>query len=244
MTDVRNAFGQPVGRPLPSWSARPAPPATPMVGRTCRVEPLDVAGHAADLFAALSPVPADWTYMSGDPPADLAVYRDRLALMATGADPLFHAIVDAGTGRACGLAAFMRIDRANGTIEIGHIQFGPAMRRSAIGSEALALMMRRAFDGLGYRRLEWKCDALNAPSRAAALRLGFTFEGIFRQAIVTKGRNRDTAWFAIVDCDWPALRQAFDAWLAPANFDAAGRQKRTLGAFRGDPTPAGRSARE
>ena len=231
MTTIDNAYGQPVGRPLPAWRERPQPPSTPMTGRSCRIEPLSPADHAAALFAALAPFPEDWTYLSTEAPADAAAYRHRLDALAGGADPLFHAIVDVG-GEACGIAAFMRIDRANGTIEVGHIQFGRAMRRSVTGTEALALMMRRAFDELGYRRLEWKCDALNAPSRAAALRLGFTFEGLFRQAIVTKGRNRDTAWYAITDGEWPALRAAFDVWLEPANFDAAGHQRRPLVWFR------------
>ena len=145
---------------------------------------------------------------------------------------MFHAIIDRETGKAVGVASFMRMDPANGVIEVGHIHYAPVMRRTPAGTEAMFLMMRRAFDELGYRRYEWKCDSLNAPSRRAAERYGFTFEGIFRQAVIYKKRNRDTAWFAIIDRDWPAIKRAFEQWLDPANFDASGRQKRQLADFR------------
>jgi RimJ/RimL family protein N-acetyltransferase len=144
-----------------------------------------------------------------------------------GDDPLFFAIVDAKTGRAVGLASYLRIDPRVGSIEVGHLRFSSLLQRTPAATEAMALMMRRAFE-LGYRRYEWKCDALNAPSRAAAERLGFEFEGIFRQARLNKGRNRDTAWFSILDREWPALRPAFERWLDPANFDANGKQRARL----------------
>jgi len=138
-------------------------------------------------------------------------------------------VIDAATGRPLGLASYLRIEPAVGVIEVGHIHYAPALQRSVAATEAMALMMCRVFDELGYRRYEWKCDALNAPSRRAAERLGFRFEGVFRQATITKGRNRDTAWYAIIDRDWPDIRTAFERWLDPANFDGDGRQRRRLG---------------
>lgn len=225
---------RPVGAPVPGWTARPRPPRTPMEGRFCRVAPLDVARHAADLHAAnvLDATGANWTYLAAGPPADFAAYRAWLEQAAAGDDPLFHAIIDTATGKAVGVATYMRIDPANGVIEVGNINFSPLLQRHPAATEAMALMMGRVFNELGYRRYEWKCDNLNAPSRAAALRLGFRFEGVFRQALVYKGRNRDTAWFSVIDGEWPALRQAFAAWLDPANFDAAGRQRTSLAALR------------
>ncbi|KAB1074364.1 GNAT family N-acetyltransferase [Methylobacterium planeticum] len=228
-----NAAGQPIGPALPGWTPRPRPPRASMQGRLCRIVPLDPDRHAADLYAALSPDPARWTYLPAEPPASAAAYRDRLAGIAASTDPLHHAILDAAGDRALGLAAYLRIEPAHGVIEVGHIHFGPDLAGRAAGTEAMALMMARAFDELGYRRYEWKCDSLNAPSRAAALRYGFTHEGVFRHAVVTKGRSRDTAWFSVTDAEWPRLRQAFAAWLDPGNFDAAGRQRRSLPEFRG-----------
>lgn len=234
MSARQNTFGQPIGPDLPDWSPRPLPPRAPMCGRTCRVEPLDAERHAADLFSAFSAAPdrRSWTYLGGILPETQAAYRAELNGMAAGADPLFHAIVDAQTGRAVGLASYLRIDPANGVIEVGHLHFSPALAQRPAATEAMALMMARAFDELGYRRYEWKCDALNAPSRAAALRYGFSFEGIFRNAVVVKGRSRDTAWFSVTDAEWPGVRAAFAAWLAPANFDAEGRQRRALADLR------------
>jgi RimJ/RimL family protein N-acetyltransferase len=219
-----------VGKPLPGWTARPLPPRTPMVGRLCRLEMLDPARHADDLWAAngLDTESRNWTYLFVGPFASFADYRAWLEKVAAASDPLFHAIIDLKTGKAVGVATFMRIDPAHGVIEVGNINYSPLLQRTPAATEAMYLMMRRAFDELGYRRYEWKCDSLNAPSRAAALRLGFQFEGIFRQAAVNKGRNRDTAWYSIVDSEWPALKRVFEVWLAPENFDAAGRQKRQL----------------
>jgi RimJ/RimL family protein N-acetyltransferase len=161
-------------------------------------------------------------------------YRRWLVAMTESNDPLFYAIVDNASGKAVGVAAYMRIDPANGVIEVGHLNFSPALQRTAAATEAMYLMMRRAFDELGYRRYEWKCDSLNAPSRSAAERLGFHYEGLFRQAIIYKNRSRDTAWFSIIDSEWPARKTAFERWLAPENFDAAGRQGRPLVEFMRD----------
>lgn len=173
-----------------------------------------------------------WTYLSVGPFASEATYLGWLKTVAPSEDPLFYAIVDRARGQAAGLASYLRIDPPNGVIEVGHLQFSPLMQRTPVATEAMYLMMRRAFEELGYRRYEWKCDALNAPSRAAALRYGFRFEGIFRQAVVYKGRSRDTAWFSILDREWPAIKDAFERWLDPANFDAEGHQRARLADLR------------
>lgn len=200
-----------------------------MTGRWCRVEPLDIDAHAADLHDANREGDGrNWTYLTSDPFDELDAYRAWLTKMSAADDPFFHAIVDNATNKAVGLAAFLRIDPANGVIEVGHINYSPRLQRTVAATEAMYLMMRRVFDELGYRRYEWKCDSLNAPSRAAAARLGFTYEGTFRQALVYKGRNRDSAWFSIVDSEWPALRESFERWLDPANFDEQGRQRTSL----------------
>jgi RimJ/RimL family protein N-acetyltransferase len=225
MTEHLDAYGRPVGFSVPDWTPRPRPPRTPMVGRHCRVEPLNVARHADALDAVFrAGDPGNWTYLGAEPFASPAAFRAYLERLAPLEDPLAHTILDAA-GQPVGMASFMRIDPANGVIEVGSINLSERLKRTPAATEAMFLMLRRAFDELGYRRYEWKCDSLNAPSRAAALRYGFTFEGIFRQAIVYKGRNRDTAWFAIIDRDWPKIRRAFETWLAPDNFDAAGVQR-------------------
>lgn len=230
MTQNVNSAGQPIGSALPDWVPRPRPPRTPMIGRYTVLEPISVEKHANSLFAAYMAAPdaSDWTYLSAERPEHEQPFRTYLTKLAASDDPLHHAIIDAATGRALGTAALMRIDAANGVIEVGFITFSPELKRTRIGTEAMYLMMRRAFDELGYRRYEWKCDSLNAPSRTAALRYGFTFEGIFRQAMVYKGRSRDTAWYSIVDDEWPRIKAGFERWLDPANFDADGRQRRRL----------------
>ncbi len=230
-----NTFDQPVGFPVPGWTARRLPPRTAMVGRYCRLEPVSVEAHAADLFAAYSEAPDGraWTYLPAEWPADPAAFRGYLAKAAADTERLHHAIVDLATGRAAGTAALMRADPANGAIEVGYIVYSPRLQRTPAGTEAMYLLMRRAFDELGYRRYEWKCDSLNAASRAAAARYGFRFEGVFRQAVVYKGRNRDTAWFSIIDTEWPAVRAAFEQWLAAENFAPDGNQRRSLAAIRG-----------
>jgi RimJ/RimL family protein N-acetyltransferase len=233
MTERTNELGQPIGFAVNGWTPRPPPPRTAMTGRTCRVEPLDPERHVPDLFAAnqAAETAADWTYMAYGPFDTLEDYCAWMERDCTGDDPLFHAVVDAASGRAVGVASYLRITPAVGVIEVGHIHYAPALQRTPAATEAMVLMMARVFDELGYRRYEWKCDALNARSRRAAARLGFRFEGVFRQATLYKGRNRDTAWFAVIDRDWPALKQAFERWLDPANFDADGRQRESLSAL-------------
>jgi RimJ/RimL family protein N-acetyltransferase len=229
---LRNRFDQPIGLAAPDWTPRAMPPATPMVGQYCRVEPVDLSRHGAELFDA-NMDDADgknWTYLFNDFPAEREGYLAWLTAHAAKADPMPHAIIDLATGRAVGLASFMRIDTANGVIEVGHINYTPRLQRRRAATEAMYLMMKRVFDELGYRRYEWKCDALNAPSRAAARRYGFRFEGVFRKAVMYKGRARDTAWFSITDTEWPAVRDAFERWLATDNFDAAGQQRSSLAA--------------
>jgi RimJ/RimL family protein N-acetyltransferase len=235
MTDAprRNALGQPIGPELPDWRPPQRPQQQPLVGRCCTVEPLDMAKHARDLFEANSLDRANrmWTYLFSGPYASFEEYERWLAERAAGTDPLFRAFVNRATGRAQGVGAFMRIDPAMGSIEVGHIAMSPLLLRSPAATEAMYLMMRHAFE-LGYRRYEWKCDSLNEKSRRAAERLGFTYEGLFRQAIVYKGRSRDTAWYSIIDSEWPRVREAFERWLDPGNFDAAGRQRASLAQIR------------
>lgn len=234
MTQHMNHLGQPIGPPLPGWRKRPRPPRTAIEGRFCRVEPIDPERHAAELHAANrhDKDGRNWTYLGAGPFERLEDYRRWIDEACRGDDPLFHAVIDNATGRAAGLAAYLRIDPEMGVIEVGHINHSPLLQRRPGATEAMYLMMRRVFDELGYRRYEWKCDSLNAPSREAAGRLGFRFEGIFRQATVYKGRSRDTAWFSIIDSEWPALRRAFERWLAPENFDAAGQQRQRLAELR------------
>jgi RimJ/RimL family protein N-acetyltransferase len=229
MTLEVNALGQTVGLKVNGWTPPPRPPLEQMIGRTCRVEPLDPARHAVDLYAAhaLDTDGRNWTYLPYGPFATLDEYRAWLTSVAGKDDPLFHTIVDLSSGKAVGIASYLRIDPAAGSIEVGHISYSPLLQRSVAGTEAMYLMMRRAFE-LGYRRYEWKCNALNGPSRGAAQRLGLSYEGIFRQARVDKGRNRDTAWYAAIDSEWPTLDRAFRQWLDPANFDAQGRQRTSL----------------
>jgi RimJ/RimL family protein N-acetyltransferase len=225
-----NHLGQPVGDPVPGWTPRERPPRTPMIGRLCRVEPVDIARHAADLHDANldDKDGRNWTYFGFGPFETLDSYRAWLTERAALEDPLLHAIVETKTGKATGVAAFMRIDPPNGVIEVGHVNYSPRLQRTAAATESMYLMMRRAFDELGYRRYEWKCDNLNAASRRAAARLGFTFEGIFRQATTYRGRNRDTAWFSILDSEWAARKAALEEWLHPDNFDERGMQRRPL----------------
>ncbi len=200
-----------------------------MTGRYCRIEPLEPARHAADLHEAnsIDPLESAWTYLPYGPFETAGAYIEWINAFCLGDDPMFHAIVDLETDKATGIASFMRIDPANGSIEVGHINYSPSLQKTRAATEAMYLMMKRAFE-LGYRRYEWKCDALNAPSRAAAKRLGLSYEGIFRQATVYKGHNRDTAWYAPVDAGWNELEVAFLAWLDPGNFDETGRQRLRL----------------
>ena len=232
MTVRTNAQGQPIGDPLPDWTGAQAPAKITMQGRFCTLVPLDT-GHGPDLFTAYS---ADttgtlWTYLSVGPFTDFNAFADWMDFAVNSRDPLFFAIIDERTGKPVGVASYLRIQPEIGVIEVGYIAFSPLLQRQPAATEAMFLMMRHAFDVLGYRRYEWKCDALNAPSRRAAERLGFVFEGIFRQAMVYKGRNRDTAWFSILDRDWPRIGAALRDWLDPENFDESGNQRKSLSAF-------------
>ena len=234
MADHRNHLDQPVGAPAPGWSARPRPPRTAMAGPFCTVAPLDPERHAAQLFAAYAEDREGrmWTYLPRGPYASLDEYRSWAEAACRVDDPLVHTIIDNAAGAPVGTASYLRIEPAIGVIEIGSITYSPSLQRRPAATEAMYLMMRRVFDELGYRRYEWKCDSLNQPSREAALRLGFRYEGLFRQATMTRGRNRDTAWFSVIDSEWPALRAAFEGWLDPANFAADASQRRSLASFR------------
>jgi RimJ/RimL family protein N-acetyltransferase len=206
-----------------------------MLGRYCRLEHVNAQRHEAELFAAYMEAPdgRDWTYLFSERPENAADFRAYLAKLEKSEDPLHFTIVDTEAGKCVGTAALMRIEPTHGVIEVGSITFAPRLKKTRAATESMYLMMRRAFDELGYRRYEWKCDSLNAPSRAAAARYGFTFEGIFRKAVVYKGRSRDTAWFSITADEWPRVRAAFEAWLDPVNFDNEGNQKRRLADLRG-----------
>lgn len=231
---TKNDLGQPIGDPLPDgWSPPPAPPKQAIDGDKVALEPMNVERHAADLFAAnqLDEAGAGWTYLANGPFDTLEAFQDWMRATCLGDDPQFYAFIEKASGKAVGLAAYLRIQPGVGCIEVGHIRLSPLMQRTTIATEAMYLMMRNAFD-LGYRRYEWKCDSLNAPSRAAAERFGFAYEGLFRKATHYRGRNRDTAWFSIIDDEWPDRRQAFEAWLDASNFDGDGRQKKRLQDFR------------
>lgn len=234
MQHETNHLGQPVGLALPDWQPPSRPPRHTLEGSYCRLEPLDSERHAEALFAAngLDDEGRNWTYLPYGPFVKLAAYRAWVAQVCGDRDPLFFAIVEQATGLAAGVASYLRINPASGSIEVGHINYSPLLQRTRAATEAMYLMMEQAF-ALGYRRYEWKCNALNAASREAALRLGFSYEGLFRQATVVKGRNRDTTWYAAIDQEWPALQAAFLQWLDPANFDDRGRQRVSLSALTG-----------
>lgn len=228
------ANAQPVGEPTDFKGAVRPDPGTSLTGARVTLRPLDVDGDAGHLYTAThapSGDPKIWTYLYDGPYPSVAAYSEDLRRQAQSSDPLFFTIVRDGI--PSGICSYLAIVPEHGTIEIGNIWFAPALQRSAAATEAIFLLARHAFDELGYRRLEWKCNALNAPSRNAAQRFGFRFEGIFAQHRVVKGHNRDTAWFSITDKRWPQLREAFEHWLAPENFDAGGIQRRSLGEFTG-----------
>lgn len=227
-----NEYNQPIGSNLPTWQVPEAPRKQVLTGEYCRLEPIDPARHAVPLIAAYhagDDAPS-WTYLAYGPFASAVAYATWIRDNALTGDPLFYAIVVRDSDEPLGVASYLRIQPAHGTLEIGHIHYADALQQTRAATEAIVLMMKHAFE-LGYRRIEWKCDALNAPSRRAAVRLGFVFEGIFRQATVYKQRNRDTAWYSIIDSDWPRLKTCFQAWLDPENFDAAGRQRQKLSAL-------------
>ncbi len=218
---------------LAGWRAPPRPSRVTLDGRYCRIEPIDASRHGAALHEAYAADTAGalWTWLSYGPFPDAGTYGAWLAGKQSADDPLFFAFVDRGSGRPNGAGALMRIDAPNGSIEVGNLAYAPALQRTAAATEAMYLLMRHVFE-LGYRRYEWKCDARNLPSRRAAERLGFRYEGTFLQHMVYKGRSRDTAWYSIVDGEWSRVRAGFEAWLDATNFDAGGRQRRTLGQCR------------
>lgn len=223
-----NETNQPVGAVVPDWKSPPHPGRETLEGHFCRLEPLDT-GHAESLYAAnaLDVERRNWTYLPYGPYDTLGDFHTWIEQNCCGSDPLFYAIVDLERREAVGVASYLRVSPSSGSIEVGHINYSPLLQRTPAATEAMYLMMARAFD-LGYRRYEWKCNALNIPSRTAAQRLGFSFEGVFRQATIVKGRNRDTAWYSAIDREWPALKEAFRQWLSPSNFDEHGRQKTRL----------------
>jgi RimJ/RimL family protein N-acetyltransferase len=222
-------LGQPIGFPLADWKPPPLPPRETMEGRYCRLVPLDPDTHAADLFEAQSTDTdgRNWTYMAYGPFRSRADYREWMQATCLGNDPLFFAICQQPSGKPVGVASYLRIAPAHGSIEVGHLLYAPVLQKTPAATEAMYLMMKTAFE-LGYRRYEWKCNALNAASRAAAQRLGLSFEGIFRQAAVHKGRSRDTAWYAAIDSEWPRIGAALQTWLDPSNFAADGKQRSRL----------------
>lgn len=234
MNDLLNELGQPIGFPVGDWKGAVAPSPVSLQGRYCSVETVSDDRYCSDLFAAYAAdkTGRNWTYLPYGPfrfEQDFRLWFDAACLEQ---DPMFHAIVDLQTGRAVGLASYLRINPDAGSIEVGHIHFSPLIQQRAIATEAMYLMMRQVFERLNYRRYEWKCDALNLPSRQAALRLGFQYEGIFRQAVTYKGRNRDTAWYSVLDKEWPALSSSFEQWLHTDNFDQNGLQRESLSTFR------------
>ena len=218
---------------LTDWKPCPLPQRVPLEGAWCRLEPLEAARHGDQLFEASMAPGADarFRYLF-ESPCERVEFDRWLARAAAADDPLAFAVIDRASGRCEGRQTLMRITPDHGVIEIGSILWGPAISRTRVATEALYLFARYAFETLGYRRFEWKCNSLNAPSIRAAGRFGFRYEGQFRQHMVIKGANRDTHWFSMLDTEWPALRAAFDRWLAPENFDAQGRQRATLESFR------------
>jgi len=221
-----------LGRPVSGWTPPPRPGPAVIEGRHARLIRLVADDNAAALHRANSVDDAMWDYLPYGPFASASAHHRWVREQASGADPMFYAIHSHATGRPGGVASFLRIAPEAGSIEVGHIALSAELQRTIAATEAIYLMMGWAFQA-GYRRFEWKCNALNLPSRHAAQRLGLSFEGVFRQAGVNKGRNRDTAWFAAIDGEWPALQAAFEAWLAPSNFDAGGRQRERLGGLTG-----------
>lgn len=230
MSEYKSELGLPIGFPIENWSPCPLPPRSTMEGKYCRVEILDADKHAEDLYSAyMKDIEGRiWTYLAYGPFDQFEEYLAWMKKTCLGNDPLFHAIIDLKTNKAIGVASFLRIEPNVGVIEVGHINYSPLLQKTPIATEAMFLMMRRVFDELGYRRYEWKCDSLNARSRKAAVRLGFMYEGIFRQATIYKARNRDTAWYSIIDREWPEMKKAFEEWLDAENFDANDQQKKSL----------------
>ena len=228
-TTSTTAASQPLGCALPHWQPRPLPERRGFQGLYSRIEPLDPVRHGDQLYSALcnESGAAAWTYLPANPPVDRNEWRSRLENYAAGRDPLFFTLFEE-SGHAAGICAYLRIAAEHGSIEIGHIHLSPQLQQTRTATEIQYLLMRHAFDDLGYRRYEWKCDSCNAASRRAALRFGFNFEAVFCQHMIVKGRNRDTAWYAMLDTEWPSHKAAFERWLSPDNFDSEGHQKARL----------------
>lgn len=230
MTERINEHGQPVGAPLDSWGGAARPGHKAMQGAYAKLVSLDPLTHTQDLFKAFREDRdgAIWTYNVNGPYNTAGGLQDWISRVSGSDDQPFFAVVDQKDNKAKGVASFLRIQPQHGVIEIGSITFAPGLQRTRVATEAIFLMMQRALGELGYRRLEWKCDALNAPSRRAAERFGFTYDGLFEQAVIYKGRNRDTAWYSLLDKDWAPVERGFQAWLAKENFDGAGQQCQRL----------------
>ena len=240
---LKNSLGQPIGAPVPTWTERRKPPRIAVRGMYAGIEPLDPRTRGAELFEAVSEDKDGrmWTYLPYGPFMTREAYAGWMYLTCMGDDPQYYSIIDLASGKALGIASFMRIDPKGGALEVGGISIAPRGQRSRVATEAMFLMMKRAFDELAYRRYEWKCDALNGPSRSAAERLGFSYEGVFRQATLYKGRNRDTAWYAVIDKEWPFLKMAFETWLRTDNFDTDGQQKVRLSTLTAEALKASRA---
>jgi len=227
-----NLYGQTVGDAVPGWEGAGPLPVTPLSGRACRLEALNADRHSDDLFLAWQRADdaRDWTWLGAARPDTRQATWRWVEDKVTDDTLIPWAVIDLVSGRAVGVVCFMRIDRPNGVVEIGHVTWSPLIKRTLMSTEAQWLLLNAAF-AAGYRRVEWKCDSLNAASRAAAERLGFTYEGRFRQAMVRNGRNRDTDWFSLLDREWPRINAALTRWMAVDNFDAQGRQIQRLGEF-------------
>jgi RimJ/RimL family protein N-acetyltransferase len=225
-----NEFGQPIGDPVVWNGATPPAPAT-LSGRFVELRPLTVA-HAQGILDSLGPHKQLWTYQFEEPPADVAQVVRAIAERGTSTDSLAFVILDQRTREVRGRASYLRVQPGVGSIEVGSIIYAPSLQRTRAATEAQYLLMRHVFDALSFRRYEWKCDSLNQPSRDAALRLGFTYEGTWRNALVTKGRNRDTSWYSITDAEWPLVKQAFETWLSDDNFDEYDAQRQSLASIR------------
>jgi RimJ/RimL family protein N-acetyltransferase len=217
-------------RDLSNWQPRPRPERRVMEGRYVRLEPLDAARHGEELFIAstVEDAPQRFRWLPELPPASREAFAPWLATAEASPDPMYFAVIDRATGRVGGRQTLMRIEPRHGTVEIGHIYWGPLISRRPASTEAFYLCARHVFDELGYRRFEWKCNNRNTASKNAALRYGMAHEGVFRQHMVVKGENRDTAWYSMLDAEWPAARRAMERWLDPQNFDPSGSQIRRL----------------
>ncbi|EPB5650545.1 GNAT family protein [Citrobacter braakii] len=226
-----NLYGQTVGDIVPDWNGAAVLPREELAGQYCRLVPLDADSHAADLFDAYAQAPddRDWTWLASSRPMSVEATACWVEGKSTDASLVPYAVIEQGSGRAVGLVCFMAIEREHGSVEIGHVTWSPRMKNTVLGTESIWLLLRQAF-ALGYRRVEWKCDSLNTASRRAAERLGFIFEGRFRQKIVRKGRNRDSDWLSMIDSEWPQCDAVLQRWLAADNFDEKGQQRRSLAA--------------